>query len=468
MADGGAAAAAAMSPDADPGKTPNKTNELDSKFLGKAAVIITDLKDDIRRLKAELEMKDALLSKFMDVSFAQSKQLTSLSAALQDTAPWDPSTCPRPSSFSTPKQRSLDEEVVVRLPRGSFDETQKPPLLSLSNRFASLASDAPAPSAANTAAQIPPDLGSVMEFPALRRDATEIPTEHGRTAAGSNPACAPRISAKASSSPDTHRQLELPASSRSATSSSRRRMLKEAVRFHSGGTRASSPSQTADRLGGEAAAAVIAQVRSAADTPVSTSPAPAFPPPLFAPTTAIIGDSIIRKVRFFNAVTHCFPGATVLDILEKLPDLLRSFPSSVRRLILHVGFNDTSYRESETTKKAFIELFNFLKSYPLTVFISGPLPSLSRGQGRFSRLLSLNTWLQVASRQNGFLFIYNFNLFWNRPSFYRPDGIHPSPLGSEVLTANIKHCVQTSPAPIVPTPVQTTSSSVQTSLCGND
>uniref|UniRef100_A0A3B3DTD7 SGNH hydrolase-type esterase domain-containing protein n=1 Tax=Oryzias melastigma TaxID=30732 RepID=A0A3B3DTD7_ORYME len=159
---------------------------------------------------------------------------------------------------------------------------------------------------------------------------------------------------------------------------------------------------------------VVAQVRSTAVSPVVTSPAPASPPPLFAPTTAIIGDSIVRKVRFFDAVTRY---------------LLGSFPSSLRRLILH----------SETIKK-----------------------------GRFSRLLSLNTWLQSASRQNGFVFINNFNLFWNRPSFYRPDGIHPSPRGSEVLTANIRHCVQTSPAPIMPTPVQTTSASVQTSLCGND
>lgn len=45
-------------------------------------------------------------------------------------------------------------------------------------------------------------------------------------------------------------------------------------------------------------------------------------PPLFSPTTLIIGDSIIRKIRFFDAVTHCFPGATVSTILTKLQELL--------------------------------------------------------------------------------------------------------------------------------------------------
>uniref|UniRef100_A0A3B3CP93 SGNH hydrolase-type esterase domain-containing protein n=1 Tax=Oryzias melastigma TaxID=30732 RepID=A0A3B3CP93_ORYME len=225
-----------------------------------------------------------------------------------------------------------------------------------------------------------------MEFPALRRDATEIPTEHGRTVAGSNPARAPRISAKALSAPDTHRQLELPPSSRSATSSSRRRILKEAVRFHSSGLRASPPSQMADQLGGEAAAAVAAQVRSVADTPVSASPAPASPPPLCAPTTAIIGDSIIRNALFPRRDSSGHPGET------PRPAALLPFLCE----------------ETDFTR-------------------------------RFSRLLSLSTWLQSASRQNGFLFIDNFNLFWNRPSFYRPDGIHPSPLGSEVLAANIRH-----------------------------
>ncbi|XP_078807460.1 uncharacterized protein LOC144994235 [Oryzias latipes] len=111
-------------------------------------------------------MKDALLSKFMDVSFAQSKRLSCLSAALQDTAPWDPSTCERPSSSSTLKQRSLNEEVVVRRPRKSSDETRRrTPVLSLFNRFASLAADSPAPSSATTAAQTPPDLGSTPLFP---------------------------------------------------------------------------------------------------------------------------------------------------------------------------------------------------------------------------------------------------------------------------------------------------------------
>uniref|UniRef100_A0A3P9IFD8 SGNH hydrolase-type esterase domain-containing protein n=1 Tax=Oryzias latipes TaxID=8090 RepID=A0A3P9IFD8_ORYLA len=165
------------------------------------------------------------------------------------------------------------------------------------------------------------------------------------------------------------------------------------------------------------------------------------PRPLFTPTALIIGDSITRNIRYINAVTRCFPGATVMDILQKLPDLLLSLPSTIIRIIVHVGTNDTTLQQSEVTKRNFLDLFHFLKNTGKTVFISGPIPTISRGSTRFSRILSLNTWLQSASRKFSFGFIDNFNLFWNCPSFYRPDGLHPSSLGTNILTANIQHTV---------------------------
>ncbi|KAK9542102.1 hypothetical protein VZT92_002095 [Zoarces viviparus] len=115
------------------------------------------------------------------------------------------------------------------------------------------------------------------------------------------------------------------------------------------------------------------------------------PRPLFAPTTLIVGDSIIRNTRFYNAEKHCFRGATAKDILLKLPDLLLALPSSIRRIIVHVGINDTALHQSELTKMDFTKLINFLNSCGLPVFISGPTPTLGRGSERFSRILSLHT-----------------------------------------------------------------------------
>ncbi|KAG8001673.1 hypothetical protein GBF38_007428 [Nibea albiflora] len=126
------------------------------------------------------------------------------------------------------------------------------------------------------------------------------------------------------------------------------------------------------------------------------------PRPLFPPTTLIIGDSITRDIRFINAATHYFPGATVPHILDKLLEMMHSLPTSIKRIIVHVGTNDTTRQESERTKNDFKLLFNALKNCGKSVFISGPIPTVGRGAGRFSRLLSLHTWLQSASR------IYNF------------------------------------------------------------
>lgn len=167
------------------------------------------------------------------------------------------------------------------------------------------------------------------------------------------------------------------------------------------------------------------------------------PRPLFPPTTVIIGDSIVRHVRFFNAVTHCLPGATVRVILGKLPGLLQSLPPSVTQVVVHVGSNDSTRLASELIKTDFKDLFMFLKNCGKSVFLSGPTPTFGRGGERFSRLLSLHTWLQSTCTAYGFCFIDNFNLFWNRPSFYRLDGLHPSKLGSRILAANFQYTLHT-------------------------
>uniref|UniRef100_A0A3P8VXL9 SGNH hydrolase-type esterase domain-containing protein n=1 Tax=Cynoglossus semilaevis TaxID=244447 RepID=A0A3P8VXL9_CYNSE len=102
----------------------------------------------------------------------------------------------------------------------------------------------------------------------------------------------------------------------------------------------------------------------------------------------IIGDSITQDICFINAATHCFPGATVPDILDKLLEIMHSLPTSIKRIIVHVGTNDTTRRESERTKNDFKLLFDALKSCGKSVFISGPIPTVRRGADCFSRLLN--------------------------------------------------------------------------------
>ena len=123
--------------------------------------------------------------------------------------------------------------------------------------------------------------------------------------------------------------------------------------------------------------------------PLSGSEVPRLsaPQPLFSRTTLRVGDSIIRNTHFFNAATHCLPGATVPVITSKLPGLLRSLlltpahscaQSSVRRVIVHVGTCHTARQQTELTKKEFNNLFNFLSSCEKSIYLSGPIPSLGR------------------------------------------------------------------------------------------
>uniref|UniRef100_A0A8D0D377 SGNH hydrolase-type esterase domain-containing protein n=1 Tax=Sander lucioperca TaxID=283035 RepID=A0A8D0D377_SANLU len=127
------------------------------------------------------------------------------------------------------------------------------------------------------------------------------------------------------------------------------------------------------------------------------------------PSMLIIGDSIIRNVKSKSSATFCFPGA----------------------------------RPSEKMKRDFCELLDALANDGKRFFISGPLPPL-HGMERFSRSLSINTWLQAACRARNLAFIDNFNLFWKRPAFFRGDGIHPNGLGARILSDNLFYIVRNS------------------------
>ena len=129
-------------------------------------------------------------------------------------------------------------------------------------------------------------------------------------------------------------------------------------------------------------------------------------------------------------------------ILDKL---LPSLPTSITRIVLHVGTNDTSCQESERTKNDFNLLFNVLKDIGKSVFISGPVPSFGCGAERFSRILSLNTWLHSACSAQNLAFIDNFNLFWDCELLFKRDGIHPKRQGTRMLSANLQYAIQSAP-----------------------
>uniref|UniRef100_A0A3B4ZB61 SGNH hydrolase-type esterase domain-containing protein n=1 Tax=Stegastes partitus TaxID=144197 RepID=A0A3B4ZB61_9TELE len=136
-----------------------------------------------------------------------------------------------------------------------------------------------------------------------------------------------------------------------------------------------------------------------------------------AAATVVIGDSVVRNIKLYAAATYCVPGARVSDLLERIPALPIKH-ADAGKVVIHIGTNDIASQQSEVLKRDFNSLFNLLKNCRKSVFISGPLLSFHRGVGRFSRLLSLTTWLQSACSLHNLVLIDNFNLFWERAAFF--------------------------------------------------
>lgn len=157
--------------------------------------------------------------------------------------------------------------------------------------------------------------------------------------------------------------------------------------------------------------------------PGKTQPTP--PWLLFSPLTLIVSDSMAKNVWFLNAATQC------------LLVLLPLFPSSIIRVIVHVGI---ALQQSELNKSDFNHHFILWKYCGKSVFISRPIHTVDCSAGHFCRFFSLNTCLQSTCRIHNVGFIDN--LFWDRLSlFLKRESLQPNKLGSQMLVLNTQHAM---------------------------
>ncbi|XP_065809456.1 uncharacterized protein [Labrus bergylta] len=196
-----------------------------------------------------------------------------------------------PVHSSTPKPPELPWTDVVHRRRKTDHLAPPQPRMTLHNRFTLLKDGAPVglglEEASAAAARTPAPNGTT-------RHSARAP--HGL-------ATSPPPAARSSGREARH----------SATGKNRRKMLQEAVTRRSGGLPPAEPRWRSASLQSPqhdppALPQVVTAERPQADPDSTHSPPPC---PLFPPTTLIIGDSITRNVRFFNATTPCLPGATV-------------------------------------------------------------------------------------------------------------------------------------------------------------
>ncbi|KAK0152286.1 hypothetical protein N1851_006336 [Merluccius polli] len=148
------------------------------------------------------------------------------------------------------------------------------------------------------------------------------------------------------------------------------------------------------------------------------------------PQTLIVGDGAVNKTKHFlgkNTKVLCFTNDMVSDISQKILEITAEHPT-VKSLVIHTGALDVVKQQSEVSNK--------VRCLNTEVSISGPLPTVRRGDERFSRLLMLNRWLKDTCAAQSVNFIDNFNIFWERRHLFEADGFCLKS-GAELLSYNI-------------------------------
>ncbi|XP_076839496.1 uncharacterized protein LOC143484579 [Brachyhypopomus gauderio] len=170
-----------------------------------------------------------------------------------------------------------------------------------------------------------------------------------------------------------------------------------------------------------------------------TPPSPALAPKKNKGGILVIGDSITRHLKIYlpgakrTPTVSCFPGARVLDVARRLPSVLKQ-RNDFGTVVLHVGAVDTEILKEHY--HSFLDTAR--KKTSARLVVSGPLPTFRRGCELFCHLFCLHSWLRDTCGSVGVDYVDNWESFRERPSLYRRDGLHPSRLGSAVLSRNIE------------------------------
>ena len=131
-----------------------------------------------------------------------------------------------------------------------------------------------------------------------------------------------------------------------------------------------------------------------------------------------------KTLTFKNSLTPKYsvlPTIWSLTSQQKILDIAAEHPTA-KSLILHTGACDVVKQQSEVLKQDFTDLLNKVRSLDTVVFVSGPLPTVRRGDERFSRLLMLNRWLKATCAVQSVNFIDNFKIFWEHRHLFKADG----------------------------------------------
>ena len=176
--------------------------------------------------------------------------------------------------------------------------------------------------------------------------------------------------------------------------------------------------------------------------------------PPFLDTVWIVGDSIIRRAECefplpVNILWKGKGGAGVADAYD-LRDELSAFGPPPNLLIVHLGTNDL-VRIDEYAQRIAVMLRDCLRWGPnMTIVWSAILPRVhyfgAHSQTALKRKRrTINRWARSqCSKLASALCLHHPQFQWSDLSLYKFDGVHLSPYGNQVFTANIQQFLQSS------------------------
>ena len=154
----------------------------------------------------------------------------------------------------------------------------------------------------------------------------------------------------------------------------------------------------------------------------------------------IVGDS---QVRYLDRAVHtrlanhaCLPGAKVVNVCNKLDDIIKDSGANPT-VCLSVGGNDIGKRRSEALWQQYREMLDRVRERGGTPVVLGILPRWRVGREWLSRAIGFNDRLERYCKDNAIPFIDNWSRFYGRNALYAWDGTHLSRQGVSVLARTI-------------------------------
>ena len=162
--------------------------------------------------------------------------------------------------------------------------------------------------------------------------------------------------------------------------------------------------------------------------------------------TLIIGDGTVENI---DITSDCYSSNSCFKIsrryshnIKELADTTEFFldklHKGVNQLVLQISSFNFFNTNSEEIKDDIKSLIKNMGQRKISLVISGPIPHNNTNMESFSRMIAINSWLDLIDFPKGVTFINNFDMFWKRHNLFASETNRLSASGYKCLTDKIK------------------------------